>query len=138
MPDAEHLIAAARMVRANAYAPYSVYPVGAAVLGSDGTIYTGCNVENISFGLTMCAERVAIGKMVAAGCRRVTEVAIATRDGGTPCGMCRQTLAEFTDQAERVAVWLVDEQGNRRSTQLSALIPDTFSTDLQSINQDKQ
>ena len=98
MPKTESLIEAAQTVRTNAYAPYSVYPVGAAVLGSDGAIYTGCNVENISFGLTMCAERVAIGAMIAAGCRKVTEVAIATRDGGSPCGMCRQTLAEFTSQ----------------------------------------
>lgn len=138
MPETEALIEAAQTVRANAYAPYSVYPVGAAILGSDGAIYTGCNVENISFGLTMCAERVAIGAMVAAGCRQVTEVAIATRDGGTPCGMCRQTLAEFTHQPERVTIWLVDEQGNRRSATLAELIPDTFTTDLQSNNQDNQ
>lgn len=138
MPETEALIEAAQKVRANAYAPYSVYPVGAAVLGSDGTIYTGCNVENISFGLTMCAERVAIGAMVVAGCRRVTEVAVATRDGGSPCGMCRQTLAEFTSQPEQVTIWLVDDHGNRRSATLAELIPDTFTTELQSNNQDNQ
>lgn len=132
----ESLIAAAQAAQTNAYAPYSVYPVGAAVLGSDGNIYSGCNVENVSFGLTMCAERVAIGQMVTAGCRRIKELAIVTRDGGTPCGMCRQTLAEFTDEPERVTIWLVSEKGERRSYSLAELIPDTFRTDLGVDKQD--
>ncbi|MFM9874318.1 MAG: cytidine deaminase [Fimbriimonadaceae bacterium] len=130
MDSADALIDAAQKVRANAYAPYSVYSVGAAVRGADGKIYTGCNVENVSFGLTMCAERVAIGQMVASGCRKVAEVAISTRDGGTPCGMCRQTLAEFTNEPERVTIWLVNEAGKRHSFSLADLIPNSFQTDL--------
>ncbi len=124
------LIEAAQTVRANAYAPYSVYSVGAAVLGADGQVYIGCNVENVSFGLCMCAERVAIGQMVSSGCRRIVEVAVSTRDGGTPCGMCRQTLAEFTDEPERVRVWLVNDAGIRESYSLAELIPNTFRTDI--------
>jgi len=124
------LIESARAVRANAYAPYSVYSVGAAVRGADGKTYTGCNVENVSFGLCMCAERVAIGQMVSSGCRKIVEVAVATRDGGTPCGMCRQTLAEFTDEPERVTVWLVNDAGNRESFSLAELIPNTFRADF--------
>lgn len=131
-PDA--LIAAAQKVRANAYAPYSVYSVGAAVLGADGNIYTGCNVENVSFGLCMCAERVAIGQMVSSGCRTILEVAVSTRDGGTPCGMCRQTLAEFTEEPERVTIWLVNEAGKRKSFSLAELIPNSFRTDFGSEN----
>lgn len=124
------LVDAARAVRANAYAPYSVYSVGAAVRGADGVIYSGCNVENVSFGLCMCAERVAIGQMVAAGCRRIREVAVVTRDAGSPCGMCRQTLAEFTDEPERVMIWLVGEGGTERKFTLAELIPATFRAAL--------
>jgi cytidine deaminase len=126
----ESLIEAAQKVRANAYAPYSVYSVGAAVLGADGNVYTGCNVENVSFGLCMCAERVAIGQMVSSGCRKIAEVAVATRDGGTPCGMCRQTLTEFTDEPERVMIWLVNDAGERNSFSLAELIPNSFRSDI--------
>jgi cytidine deaminase len=126
----ESLIEAAQKVRANAYAPYSVYSVGAAVLGADGNVYTGCNVENVSFGLCMCAERVAIGQMVSSGCRKIAEVAVATRDGGTPCGMCRQTLTEFTDEPERVMIWLVNDAGERDSFSLAELIPNSFRSDI--------
>jgi cytidine deaminase len=130
MDRIDELVTAAVRAQMNAYAPYSVYHVGAAVLGSDGVIYAGCNVENISFGLTICAERNAVGQMVAAGCKRIEAVAVVTRDGGTPCGMCRQTLAEFTDAPDRVDVWIVNEHGSRRSTTLAKLLPDRFSTEL--------
>lgn len=129
----DDLIVAAQAARVNAYAPYSVYFVGAAVRGRDGVIYSGCNVENVSFGLSMCAERVAIGQMVAAGCRTIREVVVTTRDAGTPCGMCRQTLAEFTDEPELVTVWLVGDHGETKSYTLAELIPATFRTELNQV-----
>src|SRR5688500_4090101 len=78
-----------------AYAPYSHYAVGAALFTQGGRIFAGSNVENASYGLTMCAERIAVGKAVSEGERKLQAVAVATRDGGSPCGACRQVLAEF-------------------------------------------
>src|SRR5436190_1981366 len=89
------LVQAAIDVREGAYARYSSFLVGAAVLAGDGKIYTGCNVENSSYGLTICAERAAVFAAVAAGQRRFEFLAIATSGGGSPCGACRQVLAEF-------------------------------------------
>lgn len=126
----DSLIAAAHNVRANAYAPYSVYKVGAAVLGADGQIYSGCNVENISFGLTICAERVALGTMVAAGCRKIQAVAVVTHDGATPCGMCRQSLAEFADDAAKIEIVTANEGGSHISYWLADLLPASFRTEL--------
>jgi cytidine deaminase len=88
-----------------AHAPYSKFLVGAAVKADDGTVYVGCNVENASYGLTVCAERNAIAQMVAAGRRRAVELAVATMGGHAPCGACRQVLAEF---ASELGIWLVD------------------------------
>lgn len=124
------LVDAAQRVRTNAYAPYSVYQVGAAVLGSNGRIYVGCNVENVSFGLTMCAERNAIGSMVADGCRAIQAVAVVTKDGGTPCGMCRQALLEFAQDASAVRVWCASETGVTAEYRLVDLIPDAFRSEL--------
>jgi cytidine deaminase len=90
------LIAAALAARAKAHAPYSKFLVGAAVLTASGAIYHGCNIENASYGLTICAERVAICSAVAAGDRALTAMAVATSGGGTPCGACRQFAAEFS------------------------------------------
>ena len=95
--DMDKLLELAWSARENAYAPYSNFAVGASVLSSDGRIFTGCNVENLSFGLTNCAERVAIGAAVAAGAREF-EVVVVVADTGvpiSPCGACRQVLAEF-------------------------------------------
>jgi cytidine deaminase len=79
----------------NAYAPYSGYPVGAALQTSDGVIFTGCNVENAAYPVTICAERTALVKAVSEGYRQFEAIAVVTRNGGSPCGMCRQMLYEF-------------------------------------------
>ena len=89
------LVRAAEKARAHAYAPYSRFSVGAAVLAADGTVYAGCNVENASFGLTQCAERVAIHSAVAGGRRRLVALAVAGPPGISPCGACRQVMDEF-------------------------------------------
>ncbi len=95
--DWEILVKAAWDARENAYSPYSNFQVGAALLAEDGRIFSGCNVENISYGLTNCAERVAIGAAVAAGVRKFLAVAVVadTAVPISPCGACRQVLAEF-------------------------------------------
>ena len=98
--EIERWLDAARLVRERAYAPYSQFKVGAALIASDGRIFTGCNVENISFGLTMCAERVAIGRAIAEGAANFIAIAIVadTTLPVSPCGACRQVLAEFNPQ----------------------------------------
>ena len=96
-PVQTFLVNAAREAATNAYCPYSRYPVGAAVLTRDGQVYTGCNVENVSYGLANCAERTALFKAVSAGCRDFVALAVAGGDKrpAAPCGACRQVLAEF-------------------------------------------
>jgi cytidine deaminase len=90
------LIQSSLSVRHHAYAPYSDYAVGAALLGADGEIYTGVNVENASYPLSMCAERNAIFKAVSQGMRSFEAIAVASDNGGSPCGACRQVLSEFS------------------------------------------
>ncbi len=89
------LITAAEKASHNAYNPYSRYPVGAALLASDGQIYGGCNIENAAYPSGICAERVALVKAVSEGQRRFDAIAVVTPNGGSPCGMCRQMLYEF-------------------------------------------
>ena len=117
--DWEPLIEAAWKVREMAHAPYSKFHVGAALL-VEGEVFTGCNVENLSFGLTMCAERVAVGTAVAAGLRRIEAVAVVadTAVPVSPCGACRQVLAEFGDPL----VCLVNRR-ERVVFRLSELLP---------------
>jgi cytidine deaminase len=97
MTDAQRqaLIDAALAASKNAYAPYSQYRVGAALLTSSGTIVTGCNVENASYGGTICAERTAAVKAISEGEKQFDAIAVATHNGGSPCGICRQFLFEF-------------------------------------------
>ncbi len=98
----ERLIKRAKDARKNAYAPYSGFKVGAALLTSDGSIYTGCNIENASYGLTNCAERTAVFKAVSEGEREFETIALVGDSEGptTPCGACRQVLLEFSDDME--------------------------------------
>ncbi len=127
MPSEDQLlIQAARTVRQNAYAPYSGYAVGAAVRTADGRVFAGCNVENASYGLSICAERAAVFSAIASGARRITAVALCTPDGGTPCGACRQVLLEFANDPQTCVVWVVkpDEIVGRYT--LAELIPHGF------------
>ncbi|HHS97868.1 MAG TPA: cytidine deaminase [Chloroflexi bacterium] len=124
--DPAVLIEAARAAREQAYAPYSRYRVGAAVLGKSGAIYTGCNVENAVYPLGLCAERVAIAKAVSEGEREFVALAVVTENGGTPCGACRQTLREF---GEEIVVLIADTSGTYRETTVADLLPDSFSAE---------
>jgi cytidine deaminase len=119
------LVAAARRARRRAYARYSHYAVGAAVLTVDGKIFVGANVENASYGLSMCAERTAIFAAVAAGHRRVRTVAVATgsRKPASPCGACRQVMAEFGVET----VYLAGPRGPHREWRFRDLLPDAFT-----------
>lgn len=128
MTDKE-LVAAARSVRQNAYAPYSKFKVGAAVLTEDGSLFTGCNVENASYGLTICAERVAATAAVAAGHTRFARIALSLSGGGTPCGACRQVLAEFCDDDTPVLIDDADQTNVVRTTYVNELLPDRFQFD---------
>jgi len=127
----DKLIAAAREALNHAYAPYSKFYVGAAILTSGGKVVTGCNVENASYGLTICAERNAIFAAVAAqpaGEKLAIEaVAVATRPASSaaPCGACRQVIAEFAGKAG-VKVFYQGDSGAKEST-IAQLLPDTFS-----------
>ena len=124
----QELIDAALAARQQAYAPYSKFLVGAAVLAEDGTITPGANVENASYGLTICAERVAATAAVAAGARKIKAVAIATGGAFAPCGACRQVLAEFGGSMDVVLVD-ADDPANFRVTTLDVLLPEQFELD---------
>jgi cytidine deaminase len=122
------VIDAAKRARANAYAPYSNYRVGAALLTKSGKIFSGCNFENASYGACICAERNAVGQMIAAGEQQPVACVVVTggKRPGSPCGICRQVLSEF---AKDMPVILISEYRGgetRRDTSLAALLPDAF------------
>jgi len=125
----DSLLDAAVKARQYAYAPYSSYRVGAAILDSEGSVWTGCNVENVSYGLAICAERSAVCRMVGEGQRELKGVAVATRDGGLPCGMCLQTLIEFAPDPSVVYVDTISESGLKKRYLLSDLMPFGFRSD---------
>jgi len=122
--EIEQLALVAVDARGRAYAPHSHFDVGAAILTRDHQITPGCNVENASFGLTICAERVAASAAVAAGYREWKALAIASVGGVAPCGACRQFLAEFGLDVTIILINVTD--GSRRVCQLSQLLPDAF------------
>ena len=126
----EKLIRAAIEARKWSYSPYSHYPVGAALLTRSGRIYDGTNIENAAFPDTICAERVAIFKAVSEGEREFEAIAVVTGNAGTPCGSCRQVMAEFSLDMQ---VLIADAQGNlKRTMTVAELLPGAFiPTDLQ-------
>lgn len=118
------LIEQARQARRRAYAPYSNYPVGAALLAESGKVYLGVNVENAAYPVGMCAERTALFTAVAQGERAFQAIAVVTEDGGTPCGSCRQALSEF---GLDTIVWIADAQGHLTGeTTVRELLPKAF------------
>lgn len=123
--DWERLIAAAHEVSKHAHAPYSRLRIGAALEAEGGAVYTGCNVENSSFGLTICAERVALHCAVAHGSRKFKRLVIYTADAGplSPCGACRQVLMEFVP---RLPILSIGRRGLRREFELADLLPQAF------------
>ncbi len=127
LPQWRELQTAARAVRSNAWAPYSRYQVGAAVLASDGRIFVGCNVENASYGLTICAERVAISTAIAQGCSSFIAICVSLTGIPVPCGACRQFLVEFSPEL----LVLLDDVNHTTDTPpelipLSELLPRAF------------
>lgn len=121
---AHDLVRQAIAARRLAYVPYSNFPVGAAVLTRSGKIFTGCNVENASYGLTVCAERVAIWKAISEGETEFAALAVATNIGGSPCGACRQVMAEF---APDMPVLIADLSGQATATSVAELLPLAFT-----------
>lgn len=111
----------------NAYVPYSNFPVGAALLSKTGEVFTGCNVENSSYGLSMCAERTAIFKAVSEGTRIFDKLVITGNTEGpiSPCGACRQVISEFC--SEDMPVILTNVNGNRKETTVGELLPGAFT-----------
>ena len=122
MTDQE-LISLAVQARDNAYAPYSHYAVGAALLAKSGQTYTGCNVENAVYPLCICAERTAVFKAISEGEREFEAIAVVTSNGGMPCGSCRQVLAEF---GKDIRVLIATPDGLIAEKSVADLLPDAF------------
>ena len=123
-PSQRRLVEKAGRAREKAFVPYSHFQVGAALETAKGRVYTGANVESASYGLTLCAERVAIFKAVSEGQREFQAIAVVTRDGATPCGSCRQVLAEFSPSA---LVLIANQAGEVvREDTVADLLPDAF------------
>ena len=121
----EKLISLAKLARKNAYAPYSKFKVGSALLTKSGKIYTGCNVENATYGATICAERTAIVKAISEGEKHFKKIAIVcnTKEPCSPCGICRQMLYEFSPNME---VIMCNTKGKTEKTTLKTLLPCAF------------
>ncbi len=120
----DELVQTALEARKSSYSPYSSYPVGAALLTASGKVYSGTNIENAAYPVSICAERVAAFKAVSEEDRAFKAIAVVTKDGGFPCGACRQVLSEFGLDAE---IFVVDEKGNivEQST-INNLLPGAF------------
>ena len=127
VPSQDDLIATALGATSHAYIPYSGYPVGVALLSADGRLFTGCNVENASFPAGICGERTALVKAVSEGARHFSTLVVATRDGGSPCGICRQMLSEFGTSLTIVMVTL--DGTVKAQMLLSELLPMAFGND---------
>jgi cytidine deaminase len=125
--DIDRMVEAATSVRGRASAPYSGFAVGAAILDANGCVHAGCNVENASYGLSVCAERHAVASAIAADARVFSAVAVVTDSSppASPCGACRQVLAEFGD----FPVILANLAGERRITSVGELLPNAFGSD---------
>jgi len=121
---AERLVTAARRARERAVAPYSNFSVGAAVMCADGRVFEGCNIENAAYGLTICAERVAMFSAIAAGCRQIDAIAIVGPGAEplSPCGSCRQVMLELAPGAEVIMAG----EDSRRTRTVRDLLPDAF------------
>ncbi|MDH4208933.1 MAG: cytidine deaminase, partial [Anaerolineae bacterium] len=122
-PEPE-LVAMARQARAMAYAPYSCFAVGAAVRTASGSVFTGCNVENASYGLSICAERVAVFRAVCEGERQFEALAVVSENMAAPCGACRQVLSEF---GLTTKVILADLEGQCKVFTVGELLPEAFT-----------
>lgn len=122
---ARDLIEHARLARQRAYAPYSGYQVGAALLTADGAVVYGCNVENAAYPDTICAERVAMTAAIALGKREFVAIAVVTENGGSPCGSCRQVMAEL---GPAMVVYIGDDSGAFVMTSVAALLPGAFTS----------
>ena len=122
----EKLLQLAKQAREHAHVPYSKFPVGAAVLTKDGTVYQGCNIENASFGLTNCAERTAVFKAVSEGDKEFQTIVVTADTEGpvSPCGACRQVLVEFCEP--EMPVVLTNKKGDIKETTVSELLPGAF------------
>jgi cytidine deaminase len=128
MTDSE-LVDRAQQARERAYAPYSSFPVGAALLGRSGRVYTGCNVENAAYPLVTCAERTAVTKAISEGEREFEAIAVVTATGATPCGACRQILREFSGPDGDLRVIVADTAGHVRTFTIAKLLPEGFTPD---------
>jgi cytidine deaminase len=129
MSHLDELFESAKAARARAYAPYSLFPVGAALRGAGGAVFSGCNVENVAYPLGVCAETSAISAMVAAGETRIAEILVLGPGPGriAPCGACRQRIAEMA--TSKTLVHLADEKGAVETMTVAELLPRAFGPD---------
>jgi len=122
----EELIRIAKKMREKAYTPFSKYTVGASVETEDGSIVGGCNVESASYGLTCCAERIALYNAVSQGFLKFKAIAVASENGGFPCGACRQVIWELCGN---ISIFIIDNENKIRETSSRTLLPDAFDKD---------